>query len=65
MNTPPRMQSASITGTEGGRRDSAFAALPTSAEPRTPVLPSRGASRQLELPFLAQPKTPLHRLRTG
>lgn len=65
MNAPPRMQSASIAGTEGGRRDSAFAALSTSAEPRAPVLPSRSASRQLELPFLAQPKTALHKLRTG
>jgi hypothetical protein len=34
-------------------------------ELRGPVLPSRGASRQLELPFLAQPPAPRHKLRTG
>lgn len=63
MNTPQRIRFAS-SAIVAGLRHSAFAPLPPAAA-RAPVLPSRCASRQLELPFLALPAAPRHRLRTG
>lgn len=64
MNTPQRM-SLAPTGILGHSRHGSHAALALPVEARSPVLPSRSASRQLELPFLAQPAAPHHRLRTG
>ncbi|MBA3597791.1 MAG: hypothetical protein H0W40_10500 [Methylibium sp.] len=64
MNTPQRL-SLAPTATLGHQRHGSHVALALSVEARSPVLPSRGASRQLELPFLAQRAAPHHRLRTG
>jgi hypothetical protein len=62
MNTLQRIPLTPIGTMSGRSAGSSRAAL---APPREPVLPSRGASRQLELPFLAQPSLPHHKLRTG
>lgn len=64
MNTPQRMSFAP-TGTLGYPRHASHAGTVATAEARSQVLPSRAASRQLELPFLAQPAAPHHKLRTG
>lgn len=64
MNTPQRMSFAP-TGILGYPRHGSPAALAPSVETRGPVLTSRAASRQLELPFLAQQAAPHYKLRTG
>lgn len=47
------------------QRDSGFGGLGPAASGKGPVLPTRSASRQLELPLNTPVATPRPRLRTG
>ena len=66
MSSVPRFTLASQAARVGtGQRDSGFGGLGSAAHERGPVLPTRSASRQLELPLNMPVAPPRPKLRTG
>ncbi|WP_295642776.1 hypothetical protein [uncultured Methylibium sp.] len=67
MSSSPRFSLASQMArlATAPQRDSGFGGLGPAATGKGQVLPTRSASRQLELPFVMPAALPRQRLRTG
>lgn len=67
MSSSPRFSLVSQMAplAAGHQRDSGFGGLGPVAVGKAQVLPTRSASRQLELPFVMPAALPRQRLRTG